>query len=287
MSGEAFFLGLSILVWLAASANVVHQGRTESNLPITISRQEKTEQHDDHLIIRGKPEASSHVPPESVIEFEKRLEAQIARLPATGKQRPNKTAALVAQIGMMAEPEAIPDTDDVVAPDVFAEHLRNNIQRLKGHAGGHAGTKSRAMRFKTTDAESSADSNEKAGETVESFALKIKNSIVSVQNEALDELEAMDEARWKSVTQLQNENNGKFPRFAHRTREHEDEAIGQGKAPAWYQNPGPWWLPASAAKPADVAWAKKYKDFITPPEGVLPVYVPFPNHYAPPVSYPS
>ncbi len=46
-------------------------------------------------------------------------------------------------------------------------------------------------------------------------------------------------------------------------------------APSWYQNPGPWWYPEPAIKSVKTDWVKKYKAFVKPPAGVLPVYTPF------------
>ena len=86
----------------------------------------------------------------------------------------------------------------------------------------------------------------------------------------LDEIERSQEESWNTTTSSARDLNNSL-RFAHENVNLKIKKSGAA-APAWYENPGPWWLPSAAAKAKDVGWAKKYTNFVNNSKpGILPV----------------
>eukprot|EP00466_Bigelowiella_natans_P021191 jgi/Bigna1/82645/fgenesh1_pg.95_\ len=120
---------------------------------------------------------------------------------------------------------------------------------------------------------------------ITTFARNIEKNLNKAKNMKLQKMEEEDEEKFlreaDKVSSLEGEDGKQktaaatkatvFPRF----RTASNMSVDVGGAPSWYQNPGPWWLPASAASSLKLDWVKKYKAFTKPPEGVLTVYDPF------------
>mmetsp|Transcript_9932 Transcript_9932/g.18096 ORF Transcript_9932/g.18096 Transcript_9932/m.18096 type:complete len:325 (+) Transcript_9932:100-1074(+) len=129
-----------------------------------------------------------------------------------------------------------------------------------------------------------------SGMDISRFAERIQRNVAQIEDSKLDEIESRQQSLWvtgKTPKTNRGDTDSNFAPnghdFAPNTR-FMASATG-ADMPPWYQNPGPWWLPSKAATATDVAWTKKYENFVKPKPGTLPVYMPINGGQGVPPAY--